>query len=280
MSRRIVGNYRGARARGASVPTPPRSRQRWLVSIGRIALAVFAIAVMAGAGLGLKEAVIKVNTQQVSKVQIEGKLDFADLAELEQVVNRYVAKGMVALDLDLLKQELEADPWVRDAEVLRQWPDILIIRVEEEAAIARWGESRLVNRYGELFEPERINDQLALPYLFGPQGSAHDVMLQYKQFNQLLYPLGVRIRELELNDRGAWTITFMEAAQTAGELNVTVKVGRDEVLQRMRRLVVWLESDEARDMGRIESIDLRYANGLAVAFREEARAENPALASQ
>jgi hypothetical protein len=47
------------------------------------------------------------------------------------------------------------------------------------------------------------------------------------------------------------------------------------VLERLRRLVVFLESEHGRDLQNVESIDLRYRNGLAVARRAEV-SEEPA----
>jgi cell division protein FtsQ len=77
----------------------------------------------------------------------------------------------------------------------------------------------------------------------------------------LLYPLGVRIRDLVLNERGAWTMTLTNGAE--------VRLGRDHVLERLRRLVVFLESDYAEQITNIGSIDLRYRNGIAVAPRAD-----------
>lgn len=36
--------------------------------------------------------------------------------------------------------------------VYRDWPDGLEVLVEEHVAMARWGNSALVNSYGEVFE--------------------------------------------------------------------------------------------------------------------------------
>jgi len=267
MADRIVGNYRPPRGRGASVRVPPPGRNNWFASAGRVFLAVFGLILTGLIGFGIKEAFITVNTQKISMVQIEGALHFLSRSELEEAVNQFVETSMVALDLEVLKQELEADPWVSRADVRRQWPDRLIIRIEEEVAIARWGKGQLLNQQGRVFQPKDIAEQMQLPFLSGPDGSENMVMQQYQQFNQLLYPLGVRMRDLELNERGAWTITFTNTAQ--GDNLVQVRVGRDEVLERMRRLVTLLESNSVANMPLLSSIDLRYGNGLAVSFREE-----------
>jgi cell division protein FtsQ len=267
MAERIVGNYRPPRGRGASPRATQRSGRSWLAACGRVLLGAFAITLTAGIGYGLKEAFVKVNTQRIAKVQIEGALHFLSRSELEETVSRFVETSLVALDLDLLKQELEARPWVNRVEIRRQWPDRLMIRIEEEVAIARWGQGQLLNQQGRVFQPDSIAEQMQLPFLSGPAGTEQLVMQQYQQFNQLLYPLGVRMRDLELNERGAWTITFSNTAQ--GDNLVRVKVGREAVLERMRRLVTFLESDVAAQLPLLAGIDLRYGSGLALSFREE-----------
>jgi len=271
MSNRIVGNYRSPRAHGASVKTPARNRQHWFASAGRVLLAVLGLGLTLVMGMGVKEAFVRVNTQKISNVQIDGALHFIDKSDLEDLVNQFVETSLVALDLDLLKHELEQEPWISRAEVRRQWPDRLIIKVDEEVAIARWGKGQLLNQQGRIFEPENIVEQMQLPYLSGPAFSEATVMLQYQQFNQLLYPLGVRIRNLELNERGAWTIAFTNAASTANQVNVQVKVGRENVLERLRRLVAFLESGKAENLAVVGTIDLRYPNGMAVSYRERDR---------
>src|SRR5690606_25337729 len=109
-------------------------------------------------------------------------------------------------------------------------------------------------------------DKLQLPQLTGPLESEAYVMRQYLQFNQLLYPLGVRIRDLALNDRRAWTMTLTNG--------VVVRLGQDAVLERLRRLVAFLESEHRAQLGDFASIDLRYTNGIAVAYREELDQQN------
>lgn len=266
MTERIVGNYRPPRGRGASPRRPQSGARRWPGLLVRGLLTVAAVGLTGLIGYGAREVYLAVDAQRVTKVQIEGALHFLSHEALEETVNRFVETSMVALDLDQLKHELEARPWVSRADVRRQWPDRLIIRIEEEVPIARWGDGQLLNQQGRVFRPGEDTGQLQLPWLSGPEGSEAVVIQQYQQFSQLLYPLGLRLRDVELNERGAWTITLAPAVQDDRLLQV--KVGRDEVLERMRRLVSFLESGMAERMPQLATIDLRYGNGLALGYRD------------
>lgn len=254
------GNYRGTRSRGASVPMPAQDRQGRYALFGKVLLALFGLCMAVVAGLGAFDAWRTVNARKIATVQIAGTLDFVTEEEIKATVSRFVSSSLVAIDLELLKVELETQPWISQVEVRREWPDKLLIQVEEEQPIARWGESQLVNQQGQIFAPLYGFHNLSLPRLTGPEHSEERVMLQYLQFNQLLYPLGVRIRDLVLNDRGAWTLTLTNG--------VEVRLGREAVLERLRRLVVFLESEHGQQMATMSSIDLRYRNGVAVAHRE------------
>lgn len=264
MSRRTVGNYRSGRAHGASVAVPARNRDSLFAAAGRVLLALLGLALTALIAVGVREAFQQVNNQKINVVQIEGNLANLSRSELEETVNRFVADSMVSLDLDLLKASLEAQPWIHSAEVRRVWPDRLIIRVREEVAIARWGESQLLNQEGLAFAPPNLDRHRSLPYLSGPEGSQALMMRQYLQFNQLLYPLGVRITDLELSERQAWTIRFGNAARAGAPIDVVARVGKEDVLSRMRRLVAFLESVSLDGLQSVASLDLRYSNGVAV----------------
>jgi cell division protein FtsQ len=260
MSRnRQVGTFRSSRARGASVPLPARDRQVRFAFAGRVLLALLGLCLTVLAGVGVLDAYRTVNARRIATVTIEGPLHYVSEDDIKASVSRFVATSLVALDLAQLKLELENQPWISKVQVRREWPDTLLIQVEEEQAIARWGETRLVNQQGQIFTPQNIAEQLALPRLTGPQHSEELVMLQYLQFNQLLYPLGVRIRDLTVNERGAWTMTLTNG--------VEVRLGSAAVLERLRRLVVFLGSEHGQQMPAIQAIDLRYRNGVAVAHR-------------
>jgi len=251
------------RGRGASARMPNRrdSDSRYAL-LGRTLVVVLGLGLTVLAGIGLMDAYQQVNTRRIATVQIEGVLNFVSETEIKDAVSRYVSASLMAIELDLLKQELETLPWISEVQVRREWPDKLVIKVDEELAIARWGGGHLLNQQGQVFSPHSLVEQMQLPHLAGPIDSEQMVMRQYLEFNQLLYPLGVRIRDLVLNERGAWTMTLTNG--------VEVRLGRSAVLERLRRLVAFLESDYSMELGNIASIDLRYRNGFAVARRQDA----------
>ena len=55
-------------------------------------------------------------------------------------------------DLDQVRKVFESVPWVRRASVRREWPDQLIVELEEHEALGTWGEDgRLLSVKGDVF---------------------------------------------------------------------------------------------------------------------------------
>lgn len=232
--------------------------------MGRWLKHVFLVVMTTGVIYGLAVSGIELNryldSRKVSLVRVEGQLINLKEDEVRTAVAGVMHESLLRIDLDQIKHNLESLPWVRKANVGREWPDTLIIDVTEQQAIARWRRRQLLNQDGQVFSPDNIGMLVSLPYLEGPQGTEFEVMQQYQKFSQLLYPQGLKVSALHMNERGAWTITL--------DNNTTVKVGNESVMSRMRRFVTFIDMDATGGLNNIETIDLRYSNGIAVESRQ------------
>lgn len=252
---------RTAKGRGASarvpVQAPGRPRGR-LLRRALFTLLGGAVAVLVA--LNARNVYDKLDEQKIEIVRIEGSLHYVSRAEVERAVQVFRNRSMVSVDLQAVQAMLEGHPWVRQVGVRREWPNSLIVEVTEQVPIARWGENSLLNQSGEIFRPQDMRDKAALPLLLGPEGSAPEVMGQYQKFSQLLYPLGMKLSSLELNDRDAWSFRL--------DSGVEVKVGKNRVMEKMRRFAGFVDRHFRERLALVETIDLRYSNGIAVRERE------------
>ena len=82
----------------------------------------------------------------VSNVDVMGTLDYTDRATLSGVVEEDVSKGLLAMDIDHVREELESLPWVAAAHVRREWPGRLTLAIEEHEPAARWNNDGLVSK--------------------------------------------------------------------------------------------------------------------------------------
>lgn len=198
--------------------------------------------------------------QPISRISINGDLRYISQQAVQQRIAPYVSGTFFTIDLMGMRQSLEAVPWIAHAEVRRVWPDQVVIHLDEQLPVARWGDAALLSNQGEQFTPRELTNYEHLPRLDGPQRAQQQVMQQYQLFSQLLRPLGFSIARLELTERGGWSLTTAQDTE--------ILVGRDSALEKIRRFVSTYDRTLKERIDKVARIDLRYPNGFAVAWRE------------
>jgi len=190
-------------------------------------------------------------------LEVSGDLERLTAAQVRAAVAQQARRGFFAVDVEKARTEVEALPWVERASVSRHWPDALQISVSEQKAVARWKDHTLVSRSGELFEVAGTGGMQGLTRLDGPEGRELEVFERWQQMRASLASQGLEIRSVELDPRGAWRIELGSG--------LALLLGREEVSRRLGRFLS-VRSD-LRGLERIDSIDLRYPNGLALTRR-------------
>lgn len=256
-----VGKRIRKTGRGASMRTTVKKKKMRFKFPRKTLLAVLVFGLVYLLVTNSKILYERINTQKIEAIVIEGGLENVQEEEIKIVVLKYVDQSLVAINLDEIKQSLSSNPWVKSVNIKREWPATLVVEIKEETAIANWGNKQLLNQEGEIFKPKNVLSQINLPYLSGPEGSEQRVMEQYQQFNLLLYPQGLRISSLKLNSRLAWSVEL--------ENGIHIKVGNKMVMERMKRFVESIGEVFKENFVDINTIDLRYNNGIAVGMNIE-----------
>ncbi|MEE4617622.1 cell division protein FtsQ/DivIB [Pseudomonas alliivorans] len=231
-------------------------------------------------GFGTYEAALRIipyADRPITRINVQGDLSYISQQAVQQRIAPFVASSFFKIDLAAMRTELEQMPWIAHAEVRRVWPDQVVIRLEEQLPVARWGDESLLNNQGQAFTPRELSNYEHLPQLFGPQRAQQQVMQQYQVLSQMLRPMGFSIVRLELRERGSWFLTT--GAGSAGP-GIELLLGRDHLVEKMRRFIAIYDKTLKDQITNIARIDLRYANGLAVGWREQAAptSEKPAVA--
>ena len=172
-------------------------------------------------------------------------------------------------NLEQVRTAFESVPWVRRATVRREWPDQLIVSIEEHEPLGTWGEDgRLLSVKGDVFTAnlaEAEEDHL-LPAFDGPEGSEKDVLARFGQLRAWFAPVALVPESLSLSSRYAWTVKLDNGMQVALGREQEHDGNRDTLRERVQRLVKVYPQLAAR-VPDIETIDMRYQNGLALAAR-------------
>jgi cell division protein FtsQ len=192
--------------------------------------------------------------------------------ELKRVSELTLRNGVVGkikgnfftANLEQVRTAFESVPWVRRATVRREWPDQLIVSVEEHEPLGTWGEDgRLLSVKGDVFTANlaEAEDDHPLPEFTGPDGSEKEVLARFAELRAWFAPIKLVPAALSLSSRYAWTVKLDNGMQVA--------LGREQdnttLRTRVQRLVGIYPQLESRVQGGIDTIDMRYANGLALA---------------
>jgi len=191
----------------------------------------------------------------IREVSVQGDLQRTLRSEIEAALHQRVSGNFFSVDVDGVRSALERLPWVRRAAVRRVWPDRLEATLEEHVALASWGESALVNTYGERFVG---GSKEALPRFSGPRGSESELARRYARFDPIVAPLGARVEEVILTPRLAWQLKL--------DNGVRLALGRDADAAEIR-LARFVQS-AAKGVARYDYVDLRYPNGFALRVPE------------
>ena len=135
-----------------------------------------------------------------------------DAAEVLQVVRNEVKGNFFTVDISAAQAVPGKSAMGARRRIRREFPSQLEVQLEEHQALARWNNSALVNRQGEVFAAQ--SDQ-ALPGFIGPDGAAAEVTQYYAQFEQQLAALDLQV-DTDRADAPACLATAFEQRHGAG----------------------------------------------------------------
>lgn len=245
----------GARRRADDTPVMPAPISRLRRWCNRILGTLFLGVIGGGVWLGSTTLLAR----PVEKMTIIGEVAHIDVAVLQAKLAPRVASGFLATDLQALRHELEASPWIYRVNTRRRWPAEIEIQLIEQRPVARWGQIGYLNHEGEFFVAEPIKEFDHLPLLHGPAGSEAALMRQYQTFAARLEAQGLGVHQLNQDVLGQITLVL--------DNDLVLKLGAHSALQRLGRFQkLWEETLPTRS---VAAIDLRYEFGAAVAFMEQ-----------
>lgn len=115
----------------------------------------------------------------VTRIYSEGR-SLADEAALTRALEQHHNAPIFTVELEDIKHQMEALPWVRTASVGRRLPDTIWVRLDEHRPIARWMDGTrqvLVSDAQEVFKVKNAARYKELPLLFGKGAPARSVEL-------------------------------------------------------------------------------------------------------
>jgi len=228
------------------------------VLFGLCALLLF----LAGVWLVMNRPMFTLNV-----IQIEGSgnnvLKHVNSQIIRSTALRKITGNFFTANLDTIRHAFEMVPWVRKASVRREWPDRLIITLEEHSPLGTWGEDgQILSVKGDVFTANlaEAEEDTRLLEFSGPPGSEKEVLAHYLEFKDWFKAISLTPEAVNYSKRYAWLVRL--------DNGVEVQLGREEnsamLQERVARLIQVYPELTNRLPGKIESVDLRYPNGLAL----------------
>jgi cell division protein FtsQ len=203
------------------------------------------------------QAALRAPHTPVRALALTGDLAHVDAQAVQGQLAGRVTGNFFGMNLDDVRRLVAELPWVRRVEVRREWPDRLVVRIEEHRPLGRWSAGRLLSERGELFEGAYNGP---LPQLGGPPGMEREVTRRYLVMRDIIAPLGLEPIQVVLSARYAWQVRLSNG--------LVLELGRDQarssVEERLARFVAAYPRSVASLNRRIDYVDLRYPNGFAI----------------
>ncbi len=245
-----AGNRSGRPRQAQATP------RRWVQVIS----VAFGALLLLGGGAAAYDYLAQPGRLPLRVVEVKGEFQQLRSAEVQQTVMDAIDGGFFSCDMQKLRSAVLDLPWVADVSIRRVWPDKLSMLVTEQVPLARWGEDALINVSGGVFRPASLEGYTGLVRLHGPAGSE----LRVVEFLQAVVPAAqvreLQVSEVELDERRHWWVVF--------DNGVTVSLGRENVDHRLAQFFRVYPSLVAEPSRRPERVDMRYAHGFAVRWRD------------
>ena len=181
--------------------------------------------------------------------------------QLQQLLGEKADTNLLKADLQSYLAKIATVDWVGQADVRRDWQQGIVVNVVPRQAVAKFGSERLVDANGTVFKPADSNDlnNASLMQLQGDSQNAVVMMQQIKQVSDWFMPLGMKIEEVIVTPRMAWLFRF--------DNGLRVLVDNDNTSEKLYRLSIMLQNQLKPQLKTLQTVDLRYKNGMAITKR-------------
>ncbi|MDC7865395.1 cell division protein FtsQ [Pantoea ananatis] len=228
-----------------------------------IVFLLMVMGVMIAGGLVVLKWMNDASRLPLSKLVVTGQLHYTTHDDIRQAILSLGSPGtFMSQDVNVIQQQIERLPWIKQVSVRKQWPDELKIHLVEFTPVARWNDSHMVDSDGVSFSvPANHMGKEMLPMLYGPEGSEKEVLAGYHSMDDVLKARKFTLKVASMTARRSWQLVTSD--------DVRIELGRTDTMKRLNRFIelypVLLQQGQ-NEHKRINSVDLRYDSGASVGW--------------
>jgi len=197
--------------------------------------------------------VLQIANRPVKDLVLLSGVNQVSEGEIEQEISHLFPAGFVSLDVTEVQRALENLPLVASATVEKTWSGELLVSLEEEKPVALWNERQLLSQRGDVLPVDVSRDGLSR--LKGSDIYSRSVMEHFLLFNRWCKRHQLKLVGLSFTPSG-W--------QLEHESGPMIWLDGNNALSGLRQLESVLDQIQ---LEKIQSIDMRYEQGFAVAWK-------------
>ncbi len=186
------------------------------------------------------------------------------LSDINKIIGLRRGDNLLKVDVNILKQNLETLPWIRDVEVRRSFfPNILNIKIEEKKVLAIW---QLNERFypldmeGYVIEAEYQPDKPIL--LIVGAGAAENILNLLNLIREADHKYLPRVKVANYISKRRWNIILDDIRE-----GITIKLPEDNQEKAWKKLLK-LDKEKGILKRKLTIIDLRLEDKVAVKLRK------------
>lgn len=228
-----------------------------------IVFLLMVMGIMIAGGLVVLKWMNDASRLPLSKLVVTGELHYTTHDDIRQAILSLGPPGtFMSQDVNIIQQQIERLPWIKQVSVRKQWPDELKIHLVEYTPVARWNDAHMVDSDGVSFSvPANHMGKETLPMLYGPEGSEKEVLAGYHSMDDVLKARKFTLKVASMTARRSWQLVTSD--------DVRIELGRTDTMKRLNRFIELypvLQQQGENEHKRINSVDLRYDSGASVGW--------------
>ncbi len=192
--------------------------------------------------------------------------------DLEQLLVDYQSERYWSLELGEIRNKVEAHQWVSSASVRRQWPNSLVVTIDENVPVARLNEYQLLTESGEIIDLLETEAFSSLPMFRNKllKVSETKKLLEWVEIFNRLQKL-LKSHQLKITEIG--TTTGQDIWLTL-QNKVRIELGTENIEDRLVLLIEQIDNGLIEDWQQMAVADLRYNSGFAISWRDQGLLED------
>lgn len=195
----------------------------------------------------------------VNTVKVAASYQHIQRHQLKDVFAKYAQDGFLTLPVQSLENDLMALPWTHSVAIERVWPDVLQITLQEKQPAAEWNNTLITAAGVELQRDEKQLDS-GLVRLAGSDEQKMTALAVYDHLKPVLEVCGLSVDFLQLHENQACDLLLKNGVQ--------LHLGKRDIEQRASRFCRAYPAIFSPKIEQLASVDLRYARGMAVQWKE------------